>query len=1696
MKKRFQYIVLLGLCIQISTIITAESKKKLDTTQKEMIQKFMLQKMESNGRIYDAAFSDDANVTLLKNPKEQAIVNFLKTFKSTKLRQMVFFFMCDAPDINKIFKGFDKIKGGFVTTGKDQGFDPNNPLDATFKRLLTAGGSILNIVNTLDDQTRSELKSTLESIQPMAQSIIQLQKDQFYQDFFSDKFNSPEMRAIFEEVMNGSTSSSEGKIKYLKTYLSPEQDAEQVLKVWNTFATAEKALPVMGLYLENKTIIDTIFPKAGLFLSKEGFLKEFTINKPTPKELEKALMVFRNNGINISKETLENNWEAFGRLRKSFGLIGKVNTALGVQHGLTNAARFFVPGAKQINFDKDVIEDSDEFKEIFNNEWISQVPELMQSATGKSLYAALTKGVKGVTEFITEARKGAIEKKGETLAQDLAVLLEKTSMSGEQPQLALVDIITRYASTHLQKVGQKLASARAGVSVSESELTGSGVKRKAKPFIKSLIQSFESLVKSVVVDGLQQDEVAYGNVVSQALLDANQKITDQKEALSVIADYIAGEPVDIKNLISALTKTSYAKIMKELPYAKNAATYKMFALFKMVQVSEDLVQQGKQSSLQDLSNDDLLKAVDDIVGKIVPKSAKGQEVESVTTQMLENFVEELDSSQIVTKVTSFLTKDPNISGNAPSLRGYKPAKTQPGIEPNKTSETDKQKFYKFELQQFNDLYTKHFSGNLTPPVKKDAQLTGNPLVDTLRTFPPKMSALAFSLLNAGSAKDMLIHAGLKEADTVDAAGNVVKGKKNTWGIVKKVLSAAFGATKPQDREPIVNYLKATLDSGISLLNIVETVKPEDVNYIVSMLETLKPAMELAVSAKLTNIYKALIQKGKTFSGSLEDFDKKSCVDKMQFLTAYFNKNSNAGLQDIFKSFNSIGKLTAKIDGAIFFIKNKDKFKMDLFETKEDLEGNLRADAGMTVENFDPIFDAAYEMYTSLNSARNKRSILRKIQSLCNFFRKTENKIDYEANHYQTAQELTEDIKASPIGTIMNFLKKTTTGKLITAETKSIGNKILWIMTSDGSGTIETRIAEVVKDIKKLDKAKVQPLLDFVKQFVDEAAMQKLFAKAELGLGKIVPLPAIGRAARAVIDALNDVKDLFETPQETAPESKPLVLSFNIEMSSIAAGMLNQQKNNTALEEIMIPNEVVEPIVPSDNPLIQTAQERGQKLGNLGNLISTLTSAAQEFAAQADGTSVTSSDTMTQSDYKQKVRELCALKIATFKPTTMTDEEYSKVIDKVINVLQETTVVGVDNNKIVKESFEVQFMAFGKKLDDASTQELIKNTVTNTIVKIIKKRSAAQQIPEKELPTGLDDETADKISMVKLELKLILGLKSTDAVSKLSTLVENIIQENVLTDPVLCVALLHTVFEAIIPSMTAETKMLHRSIFFNKAILKSLESVLQKMDKINPTLNQWIRNACESNVTYSDRLLENEKKSTPESRYRIILDIITQYTNDKMIFNDLAAGDSKGLLSSMFGSNYTQQLVQKIVPLIKGQKRMFWRTEPLSEAQLEGLGQRLSDAMQSESEEDQRNFIASLKAAISPEAFGTILTTFKQLNQDDEVPLTLSFDGTTKPGGVDVFTLESGTNQTDHSTNISQQTVTGRIGKSNNTKNGTGNNTRGIPVNDRTKNPRKRGGMRKTQEQLEQERLELLAEQLKDQHGNQQLSESPTEEPHG
>lgn len=1529
----------------------ADTEQPLTEQAQKVLRSFVEEKLRQGGLIYNAAFPEDitqhtsgavaeVDPSETLDPALKNIASFLKTIENPKLRQLVFFLLWEVPDIDKVFKGYknSEIFKGLFTTSKEKGFDPNKSLDATFRRLITGAESVLNIINTLDDEGRAQLGSLLHMVQPFVTSLVSVKKADFFRKYLKSEI-SDEERTSLETTLSDPTMDKKDKVLVLKRFVQASPDAtegidafcQRAVEEWKTLAMADEAPKNIAFFLQNKTLVVQAVEKFG------------------DKKLEKSVEFFEKSGVTVPKEELQRMWPTLKGLKKIFGYMSTAKKALGFQHSVTNMMRS-VQGKEDIDFKKDTIADVEEFKDIFQASWLGEARKVSDGETGKLLWGAATGGAQGLAQFVKQVRSGELRQEGSKVAQDLAILVEKSLQDGAaaQGELTVVQVIEKYALGVFQTTRTKLMGAQNTLLADQNRIVVGNVAKGAKKVIADILQTFQETLDEVVIGSLGQKESGYLGAVATAVTEEAQAPVDQQNEMNSVLQYIEGGPVAAHSVVSALTKLSIAQVNQEFENYGNEIRYKVLALIKITQVIE-----ANGADITKLKDKTLTATIEKVINVVKTQSKKSKKPMSV-----DFFQEQLDTPLVVKQVVDGLQKDfksKKLSLDIPPLVTQKTSPdvvTQEGEEPQPSSEESddhQSDFFKMDLDEFNKLYLAHFSGDVVP-VGRTEGFTDNPVVDVLRTFPPKLRSLAFSLVSLGSAEEIINNAITQPND-----------KKKITKVVSAAIKALFGGTRGQDRDPLVNFVKSGVDAGFSLLNILETTKGEDKAHLLSLFQMLKPVQELAVSAKLSTIFKALSAK-EVFTLSQEDFDAQSTAEKMKFLHTYFGQHPHDALQEVFKPFDSIVKMTAKLDGTILLIEHQNA--VDACLKQQNPETYLTQRLNMDETEVRRLLPEIRQIRKYLWWVGKARSFVRGVQRMCNFFRRKTTQFDYERNHYATAQELTQDVKASPVGNIMKFLQTTQTGQCVTAGAKYLGEKIIWILQADGSGAITTRVGELVKDIeaKGISAQKIRPLIEFVQQFIPKETAQRVFAGAASALQEVKTLPTVGEAARAVLEALEKMKGFFMQPSEGQSAEEVG------DMAAIAAGMVQQGFGDMGAA-------IVDESV--SDAITQVTQE------------------AQSLADTAEGKVPTV--VMTQEEFDQQVYALAQLKIASYIPKDVTPDEYLLIVQTVVNAIQ-----NLGHKSTMKAAtLEVQLVDFGQKCDNDSNQKAISEAVQKAMQKVLNARKIKRPVVQQPIVEEFTQEMFRKETLQSLQarLKILLSSKNKTAISDLEELVKQLTQY-VAQDPQHYVVLMDQVLQAITPGVKANSETINKSQALYQAFTRGIGA--DSRNSAIENVQQWIGGAIRTGQEYLKVVAKYEDETPPKkvmTKVHVINAMIARYENDRSIAE----------VSDITGVEKFQKMLTEMTEVIDVNFHMD--KYDLSTEQLKGVIDRLMALIQDESAKVQKECAVELRAMIknsnaNQKRVGKYLEEKISQQQQQREVRTDSFEVDTMSDRVDVTSLHS------------------------------------------------------------------------------------------
>lgn len=1517
-----RYLLIVAIaCASLASLYCAQAdaEKPLTKQAKTVLRSFVTKKLQQGGLIYDAAFSDDTTALEALEPALKNIASFLKTIENPKLRQLVFFLVWEVPDIDKVFKGYDnsEIFKGLFTTSQAKGFDPKKTLDATFRRLITGAESVLNIINTLDDEGRAQLGSLLHMVQPFAASLVGVKKADFFRENLIPNISDEERKSL--EVALSDVNLTDGdKVTALKRFLKPgAKDVNELLEEWKSLVMTEETPGNVAFFLQNKTLVVDAVEKFG------------------DKKIEKSVDFFEKSGVSIPKEQLQRMWPTLKGLKKVFGYISAAKKALGLRHSVTNLVRN-VQGKKDIDFKKDTIADATEFKDIFQASWLAEARKVSEGETGRLLWSAAAGGAQGLADFVTQVRSGEMRQKGSEVAQDLAVLVQKSlqDRKATQGELTVVQVIEKYALKAFQAARKKLVGAQSTLLADQDRIVVGNVAKGVKRTIADTLRTFQETLDEVVVDSLGQSRVGYLGAVATAVTEEAQGQVDQQAEMDFVLRYIGAqesenEPVSARSVVLALTKLSIAQVNQEFGNYGEEVRYKILALIKIAQVIEK-----NGVDITKLKDTTLTATIDKVI-----KAVKEQAKKSKKPMTVDFFQEQLDTSVVVKQIVAGLQKDfksTELSVAIPPLvtqRTSTDVVTHEGEEPQQVPEQTPEKsddpqsdFFKMDLAEFNKLYLAHFSGDIVP-VGRTEGFTDNPVVDVLRTFPPKLASLAHAFLGLGSAKEIINHAITQP-----------NGKKKVTKVVSAALKALFGGTRAQARDPLVNYVKSGVDAGFSLLNILETVKDEDRAHLLSLFEMLKPVQELAISAKLSTIFKALSTK-EVFTLSQEDFDAQSTAEKMKFLHTYFDQRPDNALQEVFEPFDTIVKMTAKLDGTILLIKHQAAVEASL--KQQNPEEYLAQRLSMDLAEAKRLLPEVRQIKKYLWWVGKARSVVRGVQKMCNFFRGKATKFDYERNHYATAQELTEDVKASPVGNIMKFLQTTQTGQRVTVGAKYLGEKIIWALQADGSGAITARVEQLVKDIKAkgISAQKIQPLIEFVKQFVPKETLKKVVKSAESALQEAGTLSTVGEAARAVLKALEEMKEFFTQPSEeqSAAESR--------DVTAVATGMV--QEGSVDMGAVVMGDDT--------SSLLQGLQDRSVKLSTLEGAVARMAQQAQSLADVVDGKAPDS--TMTQDEFAQRLYALAQLKVASDIPKDFTSDEYQTVVNAVVDAVQK---LGDRKHKSAMQDAtrEVQLVDFGQKCDDSKNQNTISQVIQKAMTKIFdarKKAEARRPVVQQQVTEEFTQEMFNKETPQSLQarLKIVLSSKNKTAVNDLEELVGQL-TKYAAQDPQHYVLLMDQVVQAITPGVKANSDTIERCQVLHKAFQKGVLPVLNSLkDPAIEKVQKWMKDTIRLGEEYLKEVgkYEDEIPAKVMTKVHLINMIILSYKNDRSI----------AAVSDITGLEKFQKMLKEMTKVIDVNFHMD--KYDLGADQLKGVIDRLMVLTQDESADTQQECAVALRAMI-------------------------------------------------------------------------------------------------------------------------------------
>lgn len=1513
MKKWIMRSLLLLSCVTVfmqasqTGVQPAQPKKSakkpgLTKEEKAIVKKFVTGAIEENQKVYQAAFGNDAQVAQDLKPGQKAMVAFLKTIQDSRLREMLFFLACDAPNLDKIFSSYDisEIIGGFFTTTKTEGFDAENPLDATFQRLITVGESVLNVINTLDDESRVQLNALLQMAQPAAESFARVQRAAFFAQY-------PDLQAkLLDPKLSQQEQENEIRM-FLQSNTSFQ--AQEAVKQWRIAAVASTVIPDTGFFLTHKALVDQLV----------------TSNSPNAKKLENQAET-----LGTTPESLKRMWPTLRITKKVFGYISKAKTALNLQHRLTNMARV-AQGKKAIQHKDRTFQNAKEFNSAFKKSWLDTARTLGPTAIGKAFVDAAQKGSVVISDIVLSVRDGKLQEQGSKLADDINVLIANQRRDATKVALGeftFVDIVKRYVLPSLQKAGAQIDIAQANLLAEQDSILVGSVAKGVKSTIAEVVEAVGNIFHTVVQKGLEQDSYA---AMKDSLVEAATTPVDVSKELAIISRYISGQDIDLKELLTALTKTSYEKVLQDF---EGDATFKILYLLKVAQVMTEQFKDKASQAIESLSDEAVITLMNQVQKQIdsMPKGA-----------MLDDFKMQLESPETVKKITEIV------------------AKSKPEQNEKSTQEDEKQKFYEMDLEQFNEMYVKHFSGQ--PDVatqSKTPELTGNPLIDTLRTFPPKLRSLAFSLVSLGSAEGIF--------ETAMAKPN---GKKNIWKVIKTSVSAAFGGISAKERDPFTNYMTRTLDTAFTLLNVLDTAKPSDRDHLTSLLEFLKPIREIAMSAQMSKLYTLLLAKA-PLTISQEEFDTKTTADKMEILNRYFEANPSDQLQDVFKQFNTIKKITTQVDGALFYIQHKEvidesRRTKNLVFVHANPQEYVAATLKMNPDEVAAVWDDTVQVKKYFWWALKARSVVRGLQAACNWFRSKANQVEYQQNHYQDAQSLTEDIKRSPLGNIMEFAQ-TKTGQFIVAKTQAIGKQIMWVLEAQGTEAIKLRVAEVVKDLKKIDPKKIKPLVKFVQQFVSaEQAAQITKTRSDLA-EQLKPFPRVGQAAHAILEALKEIHtSLTQIPDEVPSEQEsdqPI-----IDMKSIAEGMAaNLQKNGTK-DALQYGDSVLDAITGDD-----ALSQRGVE-----GVITDVVEIALDVVTKLEV--VRPVEQSMAEKFTQMRLQLCRLKIASMAELK-NSEDYDKIANEMITQLLDVTELSAMIDE--KTSLADQLVEFGTKLDAVESQKVIRDIIQKQIPEVLPSEDSSV----------LQQKDLKRIEQASLRAQLaeVFNTSNKDAMRVgFADLVESLITKHMEKNPALFVSLMQEVIESITPKFGANNLIVEKSA----ALFDALQESIEKLP--GTPLKEWIEKSCTTGKRYTEIL---SKKSSPLLRLELAECLIDQYKDNQQVEEVL---QKNGQFSKTFAITTVENrttLLQSIAKVIPSTPVFGADT---FKSQLKVLATSFADVAKMESPDEQQAFMNEMNKTIKN-------TVFKKEVQDKIKPQSqtvlqepIEFDGVVMDSNIKVIT---------------------------------------------------------------------------------------------
>lgn len=1527
------YKIIGFVCLMVlGTARSSEQVTPLTSKQKKVMRDFVTTKLKESGKVYDFLFNPSSTVQEEGlTGAQKVIANFLSTVEDPKLRKLVFFLVCELPDLDKVFRSYDTtdIIGGFFTTTNKASFDEKKPLDATFRRAVTSIESILNIIKTLDDSGRNNLAQLLDYLQPFASNLVHVQKQDFYKrvDLFqSDQDESKKVE--FEKQLSNPDITTKQKLAYLrvsvdltgiakKTGKSVEEIAEQVLSDWQAFVKTETSFAHTAVFLKNKTVVDQAIKKFG--------------EKLTPKTVE-----FLKAELKLEEDEIRKLWPSFTRTQELFGKIKTAKRCLKIQHGATNIARG-LQGKDSLDFDKDVIANATEFDTIINDSWISQAQKIGASKAGEVIFDSFSKGVTGITTLVSSIRSGNFNVRVQEVAHDISTLVKKPSE--ESGNVAVIDLIETYALPQFQKIHKALATTQADTLKGQKSILRGNILKAIKGVMAQVVNAFKDATDTLVINGLEQDPAQY----YQPLLEGYQSTSNMstEQALQAVADYIENKELDGKKLLKALASLSYHQVVEKNSYTDQKISENVCILLKISQIIQFTYKDKADEFINGLTGDEIL-AVTTTVQQAIEKKLKesgqntfGSRRLSSTETERENYVAQLNDSSItqliIKKLDLKVSAEQQEELNTLSLQNHNLSLVPAGPVPTEDPQTEQQqeeelqqKFGKFSTEEFNQLYLDHF--NETPAITS-TELTGNPLVDMLRTFPPKLRSLTFSLISLGSAQE------------------IYDFKNNKWQTFKSTLNALFGGSKAPDRDPVVNYLKSALDAGFSLLNIIDTLKPEHRESLVSWFEMLKPMMELGLSNRLSVLYETLSgTAGVTLKVPLKDFNNISTIGKMEIVKEYFAANpikKVSGLKKYFKflnnnsqdsrlkvatSFTDLSDITAKIDGVLFYIKNK-KTVEDSFKKTDPIAYLNTQIPGNDVKG---IWKEIKQIRKYFNWSSRIRSVVDGIQKICNYFRSKENQVKYTATHYANADELLEDIKKSPIKNIQKFLTETKTGQFITAETTSIGRKIIWAFTVEGSGEIAARVHDIVEDIKaqNLDRIKIQPLIDFVQKFASKDQITSVVQRAGSALEQAKQIPTIAEGARFLLEALESLKSSFTLKESASDVGDDIV--------ALAQGL--EVPLSESLRDLFLPpNEDTQ-----DDPAVASS-----------NLIETVAALSNDVIPSQE--LIDTPALMTQKQYNDQVFKLGALRVtALMTEHTFTDAQLRDIVPVIIDHLSEKNREKA--RLLRKSSFEVQLIDAAQRLGDDANGEVIKTLVNNQL--------KALQPPA---PVVLSD--ADRVQQITKELQILEGKKKLPKVEEVQPLLHAL--ENI-EDPKSATSLINRLFKLITP--LSQSSNLSKEIPRSTALYDALQKSLEPFTVTDPVVPQWIKKELANGKMYLNHLKAYNKTESVQIRLHLINDLIQRCKN----YQEL-----KGIITDDQLAQERLYLLQSVAPLIK--EKFFSLSSKLSSDNLATIAKNLMDLVVDKEPQVQQAFIEGMKSTIKSDAFRKVLEDQQSLQQ------TTSFD---------------------------------------------------------------------------------------------------------